>query len=1542
MSGSSVTQNSGSIVLHSGSLALVATGGDVAVNGTLKVSGLSPTFYNLTKFTNGGQVALTSTTGNITVGSTGLIDVSAASGVGTVDSGAGNGGSVTVTAAGVFTPGGQIKGGAGKVTDASTGAVIAQGTGGAFSLDVGSLDSSGAGNGLLSSVESGLTGFGQQTIRDRNDLIVTVDGTSSKNSTIKADSFDLSADKGSITVTGTIDASNVAATDSAGKAIQVGGTIDLEAYGSVDLTSTAVLNASGQNFSNAGKGGTVTLAAGSEANGQFSTGAFVNIESGSTIDLSVAGNSSTSAAAGDFTGTLHIRAPQLADGSDLQVNPINGNILNASAIVVEGYKIYVPSGGLIDSVEGTVYGDAEGFTANSTSILSRLLTGTPNANQAALFQITPGAEIINPTGDLTLASSWDLSTFRFGPNANPSVPGSGTPGVLTLRAAGNINIDFGASLTDGFAGSSYSSVLLAPGSQSWSYNITTGADFSASQLGAVQTTTQLTNSGLGGSLQVGVQNSASPIILSNSTTNDPNVFFQTIRTGTGNITIHSGKDVLLLNNLATIYTAGTQVDPTLGGTFTPTSGYNSFGQFLLPATYSTGGGNVAISAQGNIARETYSGVGNALVADSSAELPTNWLDREGSVSGGTVVTPTTWWVDFTNFFEGIGALGGGNVTLDAKGSITNIDAAVPTNARVVNGQLTELGGGDLVVSAGNNIDGGVYYIERGQGTLSAGNDILTNATRSAVPLGQPSTSIDWLPTTLFLGKGSFSVAAGGNLLLGPVANPFLLPQSFNNKASRTDLTSELSYFSTYASTDAVNASSLAGNVTIQDFSDGQSQGSLFSWYTNILDASVISPSPGSEVSDSDPWLLLAEASNPQTIITNFGPAGVLPLGSPENSFGGFTALLPPTLRVTAFSGDINLLGSLTLSPSSSGTVNLVAGGSINAFQVNSVINQGTVSSYWGSGLVNLSDTNPNALPSITSPISSSAQLASLDQLFTVTGATENLTLQTKQLLHDNINGQSLHANDPNPDPAYIYAASGDISGLTFFSAKQAQVIAGNDITDVGLYIQNNKANDISLIQAGRDIIAYDATSPLRDQAGTNLFAYDAQNDPLGGGVGAPNSGDLQISGPGTLEVLAGRDLTLGNDVGQNPNKTVSGDGLFTGLTSVGGLLNPALASFGGSNIVAAAGMGSGLASDTGLQTNSLGFGAFTDQFLNPNLPGAYSSTYLPELGAALGLTNVTNPQIWDIFSGTADTSLTLDEVKLQQRLTPELRNAYALDMFYLVLRDAGRDHNLSGSPGFGNYTAGNLAIQALFPASTYRGDINVTSREIKTADGGDINLLMPGGQLIVGVNQPNGQAVDQGILTVNGGNISIFANGDVSLGTSRIFTLHGGNEVIWSTLGNIDAGASSKTVVSAPPTRVVVDPTSGSVQTDLAGLATGGGIGVLASVVGALPGDVDLIAPQGTINAGDAGIRASGNLNISALKVVNADNISVGGKSSGVPATSSVNIGAVAAAAAAAGSSQAAAGSGAPNKQNVAENAGQDLPSIITVDVLGYGGGDED
>jgi hypothetical protein len=108
--------------------------------------------------------------------------------------------------------------------------------------------------------------------------------------------------------------------------------------------------------------------------------------------------------------------------------------------------------------------------------------------------------------------------------------------------------------------------------------------------------------------------------------------------------------------------------------------------------------------------------------------------------------------------------------------------------------------------------------------------------------------------------------------------------------------------------------------------------------------------------------------------------------------------------------------------------------------------------------------------------------------------------------------------------------------------------------------------------------------------------------------------------------------------------------------------------------------------------------------------------------------------------------------------------------------------------------------------------------------------------------------------------------------------------------------------------------------------------------VGAPPSDIDLIAPDGTVNASNAGIRVSGNFSVAALHVVTNGNISVAGQSVGVPTVVAPNIGGLAAVSTTAGASSSTATEVA--KQAAAGVAQQqEAPSLITVEVLGYGGG---
>jgi len=253
------------------------------------------------------------------------------------------------------------------------------------------------------------------------------------------------------------------------------------------------------------------------------------------------------------------------------------------------------------------------------------------------------------------------------------------------------------------------------------------------------------------------------------------------------------------------------------------------------------------------------------------------------------------------------------------------------------------------------------------------------------------------------------------------------------------------------------------------------------------------------------------------------------------------------------------------------------------------------------------------------------------------------------------------------------------------------------------------------------------------------------------------------------------------------------------------------------------------------------------------------------------------------------------------------------------------------------------AIESLFgdpEQSTWSGEILARGRDIRTRSGGDIRILAPGGGLTLANTTLGNPLAPPGVITESGGSISIFTDQSVDIGIGRIFTLRGGDAVIWSTNGDIAAGSSSRTVQSAPPTRVVIDPQSASVETDLAGLATGGGIGVLAAVEGVEPGDVDLIAPTGTIDAGDAGIRVSGNINLAAVTVVNAGNISAGGTSTGGNAT--VSAPSVATVTTASNSAAATTTAAPSPEEETREEVPQEVAtqlSVFDVVVIGYGGG---
>jgi len=147
-----------------------------------------------------------------------------------------------------------------------------------------------------------------------------------------------------------------------------------------------------------------------------------------------------------------------------------------------------------------------------------------------------------------------------------------------------------------------------------------------------------------------------------------------------------------------------------------------------------------------------------------------------------------------------------------------------------------------------------------------------------------------------------------------------------------------------------------------------------------------------------------------------------------------------------------------------------------------------------------------------------------------------------------------------------------------------------------------------------------------------------------------------------------------------------------------------------------------------------------------------------------------------------------------------------------------------------------------------------------------------------------GDALRAGVVTQGGGEVNILTHGDTDVNQSRVLTTQGGNIMMWSSYGNIAAGNGAKTSLSPPYYDRAVDDIANLTRSP-AGLPTGAGIGTLATTAGVAPADIDLVANHGIIDAGDAGIRVSGNLNVFAIEILGADNIDVIGRTTGLPET---------------------------------------------------------
>jgi hypothetical protein len=437
------------------------------------------------------------------------------------------------------------------------------------------------------------------------------------------------------------------------------------------------------------------------------------------------------------------------NNNDAAVNIANNTVFGSGALSVYAMAHYVnitPTDALFQQ-----------WLTDTQSYLNAASSNSDLNTRLAGFNLLPGLDI-QTNGDL----NWDITTALTDQVSNP--------GLLSIRATGNIN--FQQTLSDGFVPGD--TALTLQSGPSWSYNIVAGADLNSANN---QDTLATSN----GSVNIGSETS--------------------VRTGTGNINVAAAGNITLADFTSTIYTAGetgSMQDP-----------YKSYRPTTFSVQYPVNGGNLTLNAGGNI------------IGASTPQLMSDWLQRSSSwtTNSNTVNRnnlPTAWGIDFGSsvaavtgaygvnsslgFMENIGALGGGNVTVHADADIQDLSVMLPTTAitSIQNGSMTlqEQGGGNLQVSAGGNIAGGVFYVEKGTANISASGAIIGGNEYSSGPI-------------FALGNAQFTVSAATGLDVGTVLNPFIVAQA-GVQGSKTN------YFTTYTNQSGISLQSLTGDINLNN------------------------------------------------------------------------------------------------------------------------------------------------------------------------------------------------------------------------------------------------------------------------------------------------------------------------------------------------------------------------------------------------------------------------------------------------------------------------------------------------------------------------------------------------------------------------------------------------------------------------------------------------------------------------------------------------------------------------------------------------------
>lgn len=1169
-------------------------------------------------------------------------------------------------------------------------------------------------------------------------------------------------------------------------------------------------------------------------------------------------------------------------------------VLRAGRVQLEGVRVY-DSAALLTLGTGApsatnlrlsdLTAAAAAFAGRQSDILAAAgLSAVPNASVRA------GAEI-RAQGDFSIA--------------NDLVLGAGAqPMNLTVRAAGDLNVN--GSVSAGLSNAGTTATIQA--GEGASLRFVAGADLSSADVNAT----------LADAAQGHVTLASNKLI----------------RTTTGSIDVHAAGDVRLMAASTTtpssIYVtgglSGLSADEVFAVVNTTASKNAANIAYPVASTvFTERGERLTVSAGGEVGSFESVTVVDGVERKARQQLlqgTANYFVHGGAL-GAAVISlnvPVAWFSRFNDFRQGFGSFGGGNVDIQAGGDVSNVAVVAPTNARsvlqvdgegqVLSSSLKVLNGGDVEVSAAGDIVGGLYFLGRGEGRLSAGGAVRTGEDKQDQQAEPVSSKLMQPGAMLALMDGRWTVNAVDDLTVSHIFNPTAQP--FLAASSGQGLTNtRASVYYTYADDAGVSLGSLKGGVTLAP--------------------------------DNRNFSLLLTTFSPTQKLTQAQGAQAAQLAS----------VLPPVLSLVSLAQDVTIdaagryIGDVATNEKDGARLYVMPGGQsdVNVFAGRDITLRANLQ------LLDAAQV-PGGLPGVSAPINFTAvtsgtrglsglvaQLALTDELanpalvrFSYDAAENNALLKNPiadlaQAGNEHVvrfmAGRDVVFSDVND--TFTTASGGNLRRIIpsyLRTPRPTEIVAGRDIVNPNFLGQNFDESDTTRLSAGRDIVG----TPVADGGNARVIA---------------------VGGPGALRLEAGRDLELGQmngvfAIGDKVNSAVpeaSAKITLSAGTAQTVDLGELRARYGDNTELRAAIdqalLDSGLLPNTGAADwrdldDAQAFEAFAQlsdarqvRAVQTFLDATFAALYLPQDAGqsaayyrSAAFQRKKQEAMWAQIQKAASAAnaiaVSTDEAEEARR---KLRRQALFDAARAVADLAGHGSTLAGDGdvNLGQSRAHNLGLgggTALGGADDSLGGIDV----------------LASGQVVAGLPTPSD--APGGFINFQGGSFRSLSLGDFLAGDQKVIALGRGNLLIYSVLGSIDSGKGSNTSQTADVPQRVFDPLTGLVESRGKPPTSGSGFQKVQTPADMTP-VIGLYAPNGEIRALDAFIKGDANISVIAPTVKGADNI---GGASGVaaPAAPTVSISLTPKVAdTAAGVAQLAEAS--ESKSRPPANA------VLTVDLLGFG-----